>query len=429
MIYLRRPFLWVWVVVAVLIGCRRCNAQVFLVKTEIRACTLVDCRIEVGTASSVCVGRGNDRWYFITAGHAFYSQRPEVTTCKVLSAHVAIDRQWVPATVETFDQPGATADLGLLSVTPTGNLHCLPIAEHALPVGSEVTIGGFPSGSPYAEVTGNILARHTGDRQTDFLVSTAVVRGVSGGPVLRGGKIVGIVSASDFGSGTWCVGPEKIRQRLIARLGKLPDCGRPVPQLPPQNEGGHAPPWKPEPIPDPISTPLPAPPAEGPDIGVAAGGIASSAWTYLWPTLAGALGLSGPIGIAVYMAGRLIASRIGPKIAQRVTDRFHPLHPTFPQPASQTQDSFGQTQFVPVTQPQSQAVPVPVHVPIQTTQNRYVDVPVINNEAEALKEAMRLEAEFTKSDKPEVSQHLRRVQDMADMILKGQKIEKPGWKI
>lgn len=52
----------------------------------------------------------------------------------------------------------------------------------------------------------------------------------------------------------------------------------------------------------------------------------------------------------------------------------------------------------------------------------------MNNEAEALKEAMRLEAEFTRNDNPQIAMHLRRVQEMADLILQGKRIEKPGWK-
>lgn len=428
---LRKILFWLCVLFAVTLAfnssCRRADAQIFMIRTDIQVCRVTHCQIESGTGSSFCVGNIGERYYFVTAGHCCYSGNRGASS-KLQQAYVAIDQQWVPARVDGFDKASDVSDLAVFSLVPGKSLNTLSIAERMPPVGTQVTIGGFPSGSPYAEVKGNILPAQTGDRQTDYLVSTAVVKGVSGGPVMHNGEVVGVVSASDFGNGTWIVGPEKVRAKLTQLLGRLPDCGKPRPTVPPQTEKAEK-----EPVPfkrDEKTLP-PAPPSEEPGgIGQAAGAVASSAWTYLWPALAGALGLSGPLGIGVYMAGRLIASRLGPKVVERVQERIHdrrePSQPQAPQPLPE-----GRVQYVPVQVPVEKPteVPVPVHVPVPTTQNRFVDVPVMNSEAEALKEAMRLEAEFTRTDNPAVSQHLRRVQDMADMILKGQKIEKPGWKL
>ena len=430
MINLRKLCVGLWLAAAILFGCRRCNAQVHLVKTEIRVCTPVSCRVEVGTASSVCVGRLNDAWYFVTAGHAFYSSRPEVVSSKALNAHVAIDQQWVPATIVGFDKPASRSDLGLLSVRLSRALRSLPLAEHLPPVGSEVSICGFPSGSPYAEVKGSLLPLPAADARSDFLVSTAVVRGVSGGPVVHKGEVVGIVSASDFGSGTWAVGPDKIRQRLVQQLGRLPDCGRP--QETPARPEGPAPSMAATPA-TPSSPATPSPPvapstpatesahperespaerskpAGQPRVEAASpldpGSIAGSTWTTLWSVLAPTLGVGGPIGAGIGLAGWLVARRLGPKVVDRVQERWR--------------DRI-------VEQPVDAPVPVPTPVPV--TKNRFVDVPVVNGEAEALKEAMRLEAEFTRTDNPQVAMHLRRVQEMADLILQGKKIDKPGWK-
>jgi len=448
-INLRKLCVGLWLTAATLFGCQRCNAQVHLVKTEIRVCTPVSCRVEVGTASSVCVGRLNDAWYFVTAGHAFYSSRPEAVSSKALNAHVAIDQQWVPATIVGFDKPSSRSDLGLLSVRLPRALRSLPLAEHLPPVGSEVSICGFPSGSPYAEVKGSLLPLPAADARSDFLVSTAVVRGVSGGPVVHKGEVVGIVSASDFGSGTWAVGPDKIRQRLVQQLGRLPDCGRPQ-ETPARPEGpgpsmaatpaapsppaavpsfpaSQAPPTIPSAPATPSSPAAPANPAgesapleektrseSSPRAGglrveagvpVDPGSIAGSAWTTLWSVLAPTLGVGGPIGAGIGLAGWLVARRLGPKVVDRVQERWRDRIVERPVDA-----------------------PVPVPTPVPVTKNRFVDVPVVNGEAEALKEAMRLEAEFTRTDNPQVAMHLRRVQEMADLILQGKRIDKPGWK-
>ncbi|MGE3317202.1 MAG: trypsin-like peptidase domain-containing protein [Planctomycetaceae bacterium] len=413
-----------WLLAAVLFACERCDGQVFLVKSEVQSCTAVDCQVEVGVSSSVCVGHVDDRWYFVTAGHTFYSDRPGVLKSQVKSAHVAIDRQWVAATVEGFDKPGAQSDLGLLSVRSPARLNALPIAPRAPEAGAEVTIGGFPSGSPYAEVRGTVVPSSARESRTDFGISTAVVRGVSGGPVLFGGSVAGIVSTSDFSSGTWAIGPAKIRARLLKHLGRLPDCGRAAnpPEQRAQAENHPAPlsdsksspdaPARVEPSSDP---PIPDDPSS------AAGAAGRFAWFQLWGAIAPALGFGGPIGMGIGAAGWLIARRLGRRAAKQIQTRR--------QSATGSQSSTSAPgapdsaiEDAPV------AISIPASRPIASTQNRFVEVPVMNNEAEALKEAMRLEAEFTRTENPQVAMHLRRIQEMAALILQGKKIDKPGWK-
>lgn len=424
-ISLWRIFAVLVAILAVVLACQNADAQVFMVRTDIKACRVVYCETEIGTGSSVCIGHIGDRYYFLTAGHCCYSTTPGVVNSKLQQAYIAIDKQWVPCHVDGFDRKSSETDIAIFSLVPGKSLHELPLAERTPVEGTQVVIGGFPSGSPYAEVKANIRSKNSS--ASSVLLSTAVVHGVSGGPVMHNGEVVGIVSASDFSDTTAITGVEQIRGRLTSWLGRLPDCGKPRPTVPPQPEKAEKEPERYER--EEKSLPL-APPSEAPDLSVAASGVASSAWTYLWPALAGALGLSGPVGIGVYMAGRLIASRLGPKVVERVQERIHDRQqtsqPQAPQPLPE-----GRVQYVPVQVPveKQTEVPVPVHVSVPTTQNRFVDVPVMNSEAEALKEAMRLEAEFTRTDNPVVSQHLRRVQEMADMILKGHKIEKPGWKL
>lgn len=414
-----------WLLAAVLFACERCDGQVFLIKSEIQSCTAVDCRVEVGVSSSVCVGHLDDRWYFVTAGHTFYSGRPGVLQSKVRSAHVAIDQQWIPATVEGFDKPGSEADLGLLSVRSTKSLNSLPVATAAPEIGANVTIGGFPSGSPYAEVRGTVVPLDAREVRTDFCISTAVVRGVSGGPVLFGGKVAGIVSTSDFSSGTWAVGPAKIRERLLKHLGRLPDCGRPAdsPRQEKQAEIHSNPSVDSTPSPDaPARVEPPSAPPIPDEQRSAAGATSRFAWFKLWGMIAPALGLGGPIGAGIGAAGWLIARRLGKRAAKRTESRRSNSHDARTFSTHEVLEAEHETSASPA------AVPVSAPRPVVSTQNRFVEVPVMNNEAEALKEAMRLEAEFTRSDNPQVAMHLRRVQEMAALILQGKKIEKPGWK-
>jgi hypothetical protein len=66
------------------------------------------------------------------------------------------------------------------------------------------------------------------------------------------------------------------------------------------------------------------------------------------------------------------------------------------------------------------------------TETRYVTVPTTNEEAEALKEAMRREAELN----PQVAPYLSRIENVAGQILDGRKAAgrktagepRPGWK-
>lgn len=436
MINLKKLLFALWLFAGVLFVCGSCHGQVFLVKAEVQSCTAFDCRVELGVSSSVCVGNMGDRWYFVTAGHTFWSDRPGVLQTKVRSAHVAIDRQWVEATVEGFDSPTSGSDLGLLSVQSPSPLRALPIAAVVPQVGAQVVIGGFPSGSPYAEVRGRVVSATPRDGKSDFAVSTAVVRGVSGGPVLVEGKIAGIVSASDFGSGTWAVGPEKIRARLVKHLGRIPDCGRPAPVAP--QEHGPAVSSAASTVNTP-SPPAPArvePPSASPradDESSAAGASSLIGWLRLFSVLVPALGLGGPIGIGIGAAGWLVARKLRPRVATRVrnrraaSDQSHDDQQRMTCHSPACGDSSVAAAAPAFTKPVS-VVQRPLDQLLTGTQNRFVEVPVMNNEAEALKEAMRLEAEFTRNDNPQIAMHLRRVQEMADLILQGKRIEKPGWK-
>jgi hypothetical protein len=66
------------------------------------------------------------------------------------------------------------------------------------------------------------------------------------------------------------------------------------------------------------------------------------------------------------------------------------------------------------------------------TQTRYVTVPATDDEAEALKEAMRREVELN----PQVAPYLNRVENVAQQLLSGRKAAQgnrarepqPGWK-
>lgn len=92
-----------------------------------------------------------------------------------------------------------TLDLCLLRIDPV----LYPVVEVAAkPVerGDQITICGFPLGKDYKEISGKVIGRRChriNGPETVFLVSEKSIAGMSGGPALRNGKLVGVLFGSN----------------------------------------------------------------------------------------------------------------------------------------------------------------------------------------------------------------------------------------
>jgi len=243
-------------------------------------------------------------------------------------------------------------DLDLVSIQLRGRPRLKPIwiADTAPSLGDHITLAGM-GGSPrkgflaYAARATQWLAS-TGRATVANLLSVAVPssQGDSGGPALNTqGQVVGIISASDHRMTVVVTGPrggglQALRDMLPpepqdapetvpipkdepeqAPVVDEPDEQQPAPDTEPDEE--------PESPPEQASTPTQTPiqkdgsePADGGSvIGAVADGVASASGINAWTALAAALGIGGPLGLGIGVAGWLIGRRVRQRVIEHVT--------------------------------------------------------------------------------------------------------------
>lgn len=448
--------------------------QVCNMQAHKQECSPLGCKRYTDKGSAVCIGKDSrGRAIYLTSGHAL---RLSASNGKLLGVHVANGGRWVRANVIGVEDSNV-GDVAILSVSGI-EPSCVPIMEPGEAAAAQlVTVKGFAGGVDLWCQGRRVLS---GNRNWTWFEGS-VPEGLSGGAVILDGSIAGIVkgTAKD-GSSSVATSASTLRGMLMAFVGEIPQCqgAKPKPNPAPlwNPEGEKPAPRKIEPRPDPISAESSAPdgsispevyrrkkpagsaaPANVPaasDAGesgnpgrVLPGIVGTAAGTAAGSWLTGLVGLAigGPLGAAVGLAAGALVKRLVTRGTSAVVNRAegaieqrvdHARERWFP-PAQ------GAPPPVPPAPPVSQPMggmdpggqvaatsdPLATVRTIERQRNHYVDVPIVNSEAEALKEAMRLEAEFTKHEKPDVAAHLKRVQEMADMILSGKKISKPGWKI
>jgi S1-C subfamily serine protease len=110
----------------------------------------------------------------------------------------------LPMTGGTVRMEGADdRDLALILVNGNipSSVTALSLASFdAIREGDSVTVLGFPRvlGTPWAVVPGQVLGRRGG---RDITIGARIEEGNSGGPVLRGGQVIGIVWSADGQTG------------------------------------------------------------------------------------------------------------------------------------------------------------------------------------------------------------------------------------
>jgi thioredoxin 1 len=176
------------------------------------------------SASAVCVGELNGEKVFCTAGHTFSEAPKGSARTEIGGVWIGIDSKWHGVKLVTFATSNSPNDLAWLTLKTDAKLIQLPVAEQMPEVGADVDIMGYPSGGKYNVSHGTVGSILKGDPKRDFTITPAVVRGVSGGPVVCRGAIVGIVSQSDFTTDTTAVGAIRIRESLLRVFKQIPHC-------------------------------------------------------------------------------------------------------------------------------------------------------------------------------------------------------------
>ena len=250
---LRKLLVALVVLLLVILACQRANAQYINVNASRRQCTPFGCTVQDCRGSGVYIGNDDaGRSIVLTAGHCMDSTAQWY--------HVGY-KEWIAATGVGSSQP--PVDIGILACQkPLGQ--CVPLAESAPQPGSTVTVHSYLGGlGKNFHVTTSTVIESDENR---FTIEAVMQSGDSGGAVMQSGSLVGIVSetASDGihrRSPSFITSAPAIAKFVRAKLGKLPNCGKPqnAPAPPPSAPAPPAAPGveePPKPVPDPISTPV-----------------------------------------------------------------------------------------------------------------------------------------------------------------------------
>jgi hypothetical protein len=242
------------------------QVQAQVVKVCAKCCNGGIC--QEGFGSAVCIGNDRQgRTIYLTARHVVEGSG---------AVWVGILHKWEPGAILGI---GSGVDLALLASAP--NDKCVSVAPSSPPANTPIDIIGFPHGGARTERQSSVVSS---DGQ--WLVALVGFReGESGGAVLSGGQLVGIISRTPqffpggpiTGRGGRAVAAEAITAFITQTLGEIPTCGGIAPS-PPQPSPAPGPAQTPPgPAPPPPPTPSPTPVA-GP------------------PGPAGAVGAQGPAG-------------------------------------------------------------------------------------------------------------------------------------
>lgn len=156
---------------------------------------LVKVRVPTGdgtenTGTGTLVGQDGGVLYGITCAHAFEPSQARGTTFRI-DAYDGFGTRAVLEDINRLD------DVALFSCAPREGVDTIPLAEEE-PHG-EWTLLGFPGGGALRVAHGQPSGRDITDTQGkplyDFSLDVAMPGGVSGGPMLCGGLLCGVISA------------------------------------------------------------------------------------------------------------------------------------------------------------------------------------------------------------------------------------------
>lgn len=260
-ICMKQVCIGLWILAILCFCCNPAWSQTYKVVVEGQSCGAGGCQIWTQSGSSVCIGKLENEWILVSAGHVFHNYTNPLFNgaSNVRSVHI-VDHQGntYPARAIAFSTPynNSTNDLayiGLATGSFTGDVPSYPLAEQMPPVGSPITMQGYPGGGSYSAVKGSL--KNLGDFQSGYYGLDFVVvpdsggPGTSGGPVVFNNTVIGIINSGVRNQDTYGSGAPRIRASLMRVLKRIPDCGSPKPAPPPS-----------QPLPPvPPSTPAPAP--------------------------------------------------------------------------------------------------------------------------------------------------------------------------
>ena len=201
-----------------------------------RQCTQVR---KLSPGSGVCVGRDKaGRLLVLTCAHGWTAKGPTV----------AIIDGDTPEKAAIVGFDGAK-DLCLLAIDHPAQTQVYPISSTVPAVGTQVITQGFPNAAKFRTVPTRIVG-YTGN----CMITAATFRqGESGGAVVCGNELVGIIQATSHADGA-SAHVRSIQDFMLASLGY-----QPIIAAPPAEKPAEVPP--PKLLPEPHPDPLPSPPA------------------------------------------------------------------------------------------------------------------------------------------------------------------------
>lgn len=199
------------------------------VDMTVKRCGLFGCSVEraTWTASAVAIGRLNGREYLITAEHLFKGGTRGNGIIQTQTVHAI--------TIETADAGNFAAvyhggrdykgtkgiDIALISVASERRWNFSPLMKRQLPLsGQNVSIVGYPAGH-YVDRKSKIRQYLS---KWGVECSGIAKSGESGGAILYGGRLAGVVWGSRIGDcwGTFGTPAGQISKFVVERLGTMP---------------------------------------------------------------------------------------------------------------------------------------------------------------------------------------------------------------
>ncbi len=184
-------------------------ASAEMVVVQSQDCANNRCAVQQGSGSGVIIGELRDRRAAVlTAGHVVRD---------ATAVHIRwYEGQWLSASVLAA-RTDTVADLAVLAVRIPGKWTCNEVSSQLPPSSASVLVAGFPGANvPALELRGTIAG--------NTVQSVTARGGMSGGPVLYDGRVVGIVRGfySQGKPDTNCTSGPVITQWLHETLGYIP---------------------------------------------------------------------------------------------------------------------------------------------------------------------------------------------------------------
>lgn len=198
-------------ILAVLCAASVASAEVVSVETSSTRCVNgYQCQQVTGRGTGVIIGELSDgRAAVLTAGHVVAGSQSVMVWW--------YQGQRLAATVLASRNDGMV-DAALLAMRIPGQFHCVPLSDQVMP-DVDVKIDGFPEMSTTVQTFRGRLSGCTISRVT-------VKQGMSGGPVVYDGKIVGIISGHyvDGNRDSVCTPGPVLCSWLRSTVGYVPRC-------------------------------------------------------------------------------------------------------------------------------------------------------------------------------------------------------------